>query len=107
MLCRLDDVRQGHRRLGAASGYLAHDTAEGSKVRVYVEPNARFRLPRDPTVDVIMIGPGTGVAPFVRSSKSGPRLARRAGTGSSLAPGTSTPSSFTRLNGKTTSSAGS
>ena len=33
-------------------------------MRVFVEPNTRFRLPADPARDVIMIGPGTGVAPY-------------------------------------------
>lgn len=54
---------EGEQRVGAASWQLANLTA-GSKLRVYIEPNARFRLPVDGTRDVIMIGPGTGVAPF-------------------------------------------
>jgi sulfite reductase (NADPH) flavoprotein alpha-component len=54
----------GQRRLGAASAYLAGLTAEGARARVFVEHNERFRLPSDATRDVIMIGPGTGVAPF-------------------------------------------
>ena len=33
-------------------------------MRVFIEPNERFRLPDDPSRDVIMIGPGTGVAPY-------------------------------------------
>ncbi len=50
-------------RWGAASHHLA-TVAEGATARVYIEPNERFRLPADATRDVIMIGPGTGVAPF-------------------------------------------
>jgi sulfite reductase (NADPH) flavoprotein alpha-component len=45
-----------------ASHFLA-ERGDGS-VPVYVEANERFRLPRDASRDVIMIGPGTGVAPF-------------------------------------------
>ncbi len=54
----------GSEHEGAASTYLADRVAEGDSVRVYVEPNRRFRLPADDTLPIIMIGPGTGVAPF-------------------------------------------
>jgi len=60
----VDYERDGGRRLGAASGHLASLTDEAASVRVFVEPNERFRLPDDPSRDVIMIGPGTGVAPY-------------------------------------------
>jgi sulfite reductase (NADPH) flavoprotein alpha-component len=50
-------------RWGAASHYLA-SIEEGASLPVFIERNERFRLPADPTRDVIMIGPGTGVAPF-------------------------------------------
>lgn len=50
-------------RWGVASHLLA-SRAPGDAVVVYVERNDRFRLPADPSRDVIMIGPGTGVAPF-------------------------------------------
>ena len=53
----------GGRRWGAASHLLA-SMAEGERLPVYIEANDRFRLPRDGSRDVIMIGPGTGVAPF-------------------------------------------
>ncbi|RRN58970.1 assimilatory sulfite reductase (NADPH) flavoprotein subunit [Pseudoxanthomonas sp. SGNA-20] len=53
----------GHDHLGAASAFLAA-LEEGAQVPVYVEPNERFRVPADASRDIIMIGPGTGVAPF-------------------------------------------
>ena len=53
----------GDTRWGAASHFLA-GRGEGERVPVYVEANDRFRLPADASRDVVMIGPGTGVAPF-------------------------------------------
>jgi sulfite reductase (NADPH) flavoprotein alpha-component len=60
----VDYERNGERRLGAASAHLASLTEDAATVRVFIEPNERFRLPDDPSRDVIMIGPGTGVAPY-------------------------------------------
>jgi sulfite reductase (NADPH) flavoprotein alpha-component len=51
-------------RLGVASTYLAERCALGSPLRVYVQKAHAFGLPADPQVPIIMIGPGTGVAPF-------------------------------------------
>jgi sulfite reductase (NADPH) flavoprotein alpha-component len=53
----------GGRRWGAASHLLA-SSEEGAQLPVFIESNDRFRLPRDGSRDVLMIGPGTGVAPF-------------------------------------------
>ena len=53
----------GHEHRGAASGFLAA-LDEGGQVPVYIEPNERFRVPADGARDIVMIGPGTGVAPF-------------------------------------------
>lgn len=50
-------------RWGVASRYLC-DLNEGDSASVFIDSNDRFRLPDDPSRDVIMIGPGTGVAPF-------------------------------------------
>ena len=54
----------GTRHVGAASNYLATRGASQDTVNVFIEANDRFRLPKDASRDVIMIGPGTGVAPF-------------------------------------------
>lgn len=53
----------GHAHVGSASAFLAA-LAEGDTAQVYVEPNERFRVPADDARDILMIGPGTGVAPF-------------------------------------------
>lgn len=53
----------GSTHLGGASGFLAERLAEGEPLKVFVEHNDNFRLPTHDT-PVIMIGPGTGIAPF-------------------------------------------
>ena len=53
----------GFEHLGAASGFLA-SLEEGGSLPVYIEPNERFRVPADASRDILMIGPGTGIAPF-------------------------------------------
>lgn len=62
-VANVDYEFEGHARSGAASGYLSR-LAEGERVRIFIEENSRFRLPTDTSRDVIMIGPGTGIAPF-------------------------------------------
>jgi sulfite reductase (NADPH) flavoprotein alpha-component len=59
----VDYSHRGQRRVGPASWQLA-TSASGSRFAAFVEPNPRFRLPVDGARDIIMIGPGTGVAPF-------------------------------------------
>jgi len=52
------------RRLGVASTFLAERVAPGDKVKVYIQKSPDFGLPSDAAVPIIMVGPGTGVAPF-------------------------------------------
>lgn len=54
----------GRNRSGVASTFLADRTAGGLSVPVFVHTAKHFRLPEDPATPVIMVGPGTGVAPF-------------------------------------------
>ena len=51
-------------RLGLASTYLSERARAGEAVQVYVQRAHGFALPADPAVPVIMVGPGTGIAPF-------------------------------------------
>jgi sulfite reductase (NADPH) flavoprotein alpha-component len=52
------------RRLGLASTFLAERINPGDQLPVYVQKAHGFALPQDPKTPIIMIGPGTGVAPF-------------------------------------------
>jgi sulfite reductase (NADPH) flavoprotein alpha-component len=52
------------RRCGVVSGTLAQLTGDDGEVPIYLHRNPAFRLPEDPGAAIIMIGPGTGVAPF-------------------------------------------
>ena len=53
----------GRARKGVASSYVAERLKRGGRVRVKLKPNKHFALPASDK-DIIMVGPGTGVAPF-------------------------------------------
>ena len=52
------------KRLGLASTFLAERIKPGDELKVYVQKAHGFALPQDPKTPIIMIGPGTGIAPF-------------------------------------------
>lgn len=54
----------GRQSWGVVSGALAQLTQDDAEVPIYLHRNPAFRLPEDPATAIIMIGPGTGVAPF-------------------------------------------
>ena len=56
--------QDGQQREGGASSFLAKRLEEGEEVKVFIEHNNNFKLPADDNTPVIMIGPGTGIAPF-------------------------------------------
>ncbi|MFJ6835615.1 molybdopterin-dependent oxidoreductase [Streptomyces sp. NPDC091209] len=54
----------GRPRQGVCSPFLA-DAAPGTPVPVFVQPSPKFRPPADPATPMVMVGPGTGIAPFI------------------------------------------
>ncbi|QDU90456.1 Sulfite reductase [NADPH] flavoprotein alpha-component [Pirellulimonas nuda] len=56
--------KNGRERKGVASTMFADRLPAGSAVRVFVQPSHGFTVPADPTAAMIMVGPGTGIAPF-------------------------------------------
>ena len=54
----------GRERQGLCSGHLGERAPEGGTMPIFLHANAQFRLPEDTSAPVIMIGPGTGIAPF-------------------------------------------
>ncbi|WP_242524144.1 diflavin oxidoreductase [Methylacidiphilum caldifontis] len=56
-------IQHGRWRRGVCSNFLAEATPK-VPIPIFIRPNPNFRLPSDPSTPIIMIGPGTGVAPF-------------------------------------------
>ena len=54
----------GRERQGLCSGHMGERAPVGSTMPIFLHANANFRLPEDTTAPIIMIGPGTGLAPF-------------------------------------------
>ncbi|CAL4326484.1 assimilatory sulfite reductase (NADPH) flavoprotein subunit [Buchnera aphidicola] len=57
-------VISGHVYLGGASGYLSQSLKPDDTIKIFIEKNNNFRLPIDQNTPIIMIGSGTGIAPF-------------------------------------------
>jgi sulfite reductase (NADPH) flavoprotein alpha-component len=57
-------ISHGRERMGVCSGLIGERTPAGDTLPIFIHSNQLFRLPVDPDVPVIMIGPGTGIAPF-------------------------------------------
>src|SRR5699024_8844084 len=54
----------GRQKEGVCSTFLADQIEQDDQVKVFIDPNTRFKLPQDTSKPVIMVGPGTGIAPF-------------------------------------------
>ena len=64
LIAKVEWESHGRARHGVASGDVATHRSVGDTLPIYVKPNPHFRLPAGADAAVIMIGPGTGVAPF-------------------------------------------
>jgi sulfite reductase (NADPH) flavoprotein alpha-component len=54
----------GKKRKGVCSTFLADRVCADTAVPVFVHPSPSFKIPKDPNAPMIMVGPGTGIAPF-------------------------------------------
>ncbi|MCH2076062.1 MAG: sulfite reductase flavoprotein subunit alpha [Rhodobacteraceae bacterium] len=57
-------MAEGRAHKGVASTFLADMAPEGAEVGIFMSPNKSFRIPTDDDVPMVMVGPGTGIAPF-------------------------------------------
>jgi sulfite reductase (NADPH) flavoprotein alpha-component len=63
----VDTVRyetHGRQRKGVCSNFLAERSGKGTPIPVFIQPSKHFRLPQNGDLSMIMVGPGTGIAPF-------------------------------------------
>ena len=56
--------KYGRKKQGVASTFLSDRVNIGESVNVFLENNEFFKLPKDNNTDILMVGPGTGIAPF-------------------------------------------
>ncbi len=64
-IARVDTEINGQRILGVCSNYLSNRVPLNAKtLKIYLHINDKFRLPENPETNIIMVGPGTGIAPF-------------------------------------------
>jgi sulfite reductase (NADPH) flavoprotein alpha-component len=63
-VARVEYETLGRRRLGVASTFLSDRLPDRDTAGVFVQPAKGFKPPVDPTAPMIMVGPGTGIAPF-------------------------------------------
>ncbi len=64
LISRADFMAHGRARHGIASSHVADRLKVGDKLPLWLEPNTQFRLPDDPNQPIVLIGAGTGIAPF-------------------------------------------
>ncbi len=62
---RVESDIRGRARKGVASTMLADRLNAGEAIRVFIQPSHGFTIPDDPNAPMIMVGPGTGIAPFM------------------------------------------
>jgi len=63
-VARLAYQSAGRGRVGVASGMIAERVKAGASLNVFVKANPHFRLPKDDATPIVMIGAGTGIAPY-------------------------------------------
>lgn len=63
-VARVSYESHGRARKGATSTFLSDRVGEGGEVAVFTQPAKHFKLPENPDTPIIMVGPGTGIAPF-------------------------------------------
>ena len=63
-VAKVEYESKGRHRKGVASTFLCDRLPEGETARIFMQVSKHFRLPEDPSTDIVMVGPGTGIAPF-------------------------------------------